>query len=67
MKRSESYAAIVRDVHALIDKYVENDPTVVAYMGARAFLLEINAMRGSEKTAEVAYALADEFGGMVRK
>lgn len=67
MKRSESYAAIIRDVHALIDKYVENDPTVAAYMIGRAAFLEINGMRGAERAAELIYSLADEVVGTVPK
>ena len=60
---ANAYAAITREVGDLIDKHVENDPTVAAYMIARASLLTVRALRGPARAAELAYAIADEFAG----
>lgn len=61
--RASSYTEIVGEVGALIERHVENDPTVTAYMVARAALLEVRGIRGAGRAGELAYALADELAG----
>lgn len=60
MNRAESYSEIVREVDELIGRHVENDPTVAAYLIARAALIEVRATRGPKNAAELAYKIADE-------
>lgn len=63
MARSSSYLEITKAVDALIDKHVENDPTVCAYMIMRAAALQVRSIRGPGRAAELAYSIADEFAG----
>lgn len=57
-----AYAAVTALVDNAIDEIlVGNDPTVVAYLFARAGLVRVSAMRGPKRAAELAYRLADEF------
>lgn len=58
-----SYAEINKAVEDLIDKHVENDPTVTAYMIARSAVLQVRGLRGAEKAGELAYRIADEMAG----
>lgn len=63
MTRANTYAEITREVAELIDRHVENDPTVAAYMIARASMLQVRGLRGSAKAAELCYSIADELAG----
>lgn len=63
MSATTSYAEINRAVAELIDKHVENDPTVTAYMIARAAVLQVRGLRGSVRAGELAYRIADEMAG----
>ena len=63
MSRATTYAEITQSVDDLISHHVENDPTVSAYLIARAALIQVRGMRGSAKAAELGYRLADEFAG----
>ena len=64
MTKAKTYAAIVSEVDAILARHrEENDPTVIAYMTARASLLAIRGLRGSGRAAELAYNLADELAG----
>lgn len=56
-----AYARITEAVQKLVEEHAENDPTVAAYMVARAGLLVVRGLRGSERAGEMAYRLADEF------
>lgn len=58
--RAQSYAEITKAVERLVDHHVENDPTVAAYMIARAAILQVRGLRGSEAAAALAYKIADE-------
>lgn len=58
------YLEISQAVDALIDaRSTLNEPTVRAYMVARAALLRVSRIRGNEKASELAYKLADELVG----
>lgn len=61
-----SYAEINKAVEDLIDKHVENDPTVTAYMIARAAVLQVRGLRGPGKAGKIAYRIADEMAGESR-
>lgn len=63
MTRAETYAEIAKDVDSLLTKYVENEPTVTAYMIARVALLQVRGIQGASHAAELAYSLADQFAG----
>lgn len=57
-----AYAAATRIVdRAISNDLCDVDETVAAYMVMRAALLYISAKRGSERAAELAYKLADEW------
>lgn len=60
MNLAESYAAITREVAALIERHAENDSERAGYMVARAALLAIRERKGAIAAAAKAYALADE-------
>lgn len=57
---SGAYAEVIKAVDEMIYAAGGNDPTVIAYMVARAGLLAIRHMRGGQRAAELAYKLADE-------
>ena len=58
------YSRVVRLVDETIAAQAPaTDPTVSAYMVARAALLHVRALRGAHRAAELAYKLADEFAG----
>lgn len=57
-----AYAAITRQVQGIVDEHgPDNDPTVAAYMVARAALVMVGGIRGNQRASELAYRLADEF------
>ena len=51
---STPYATIVAAVQRLAAEASDTDPTVTAYMIARAALLEVRALRGAGRAAELA-------------
>ena len=58
------YQRVVDDVeHTIRREAPATEPTVTAYMVARAALLEVRAKHGAHRAAELAYKLADEFAG----
>ena len=61
-----AYAEITKAVSDLIDKHVENDPTVVAYMIQRAAALQTRAMAGAERSAAVSIKIGREMLGGAR-
>lgn len=63
--RADAYARVVDAVDWIVACRTADtdDPTVTAYMIARAALLQVRALRSAEKAAELAYRLADEFAG----
>jgi hypothetical protein len=58
---ASSYSQITTETRQAIWRHSGADPTVSAYMICRAALLFIMGVRGRQRAAELAYALADEF------
>lgn len=55
------YLEISKAVDTLIQaRSTVNDPTVRAYMIARAALVQVRSLRGHARASELAYRLADE-------
>lgn len=56
------YLALSKALNELIDaRSYGSDPTVRAYMLARAALVRVKAVHGNERAAQLAYRLGDEF------
>lgn len=67
MADSSPYSKVDDAVQRIISDRSETHPTVVAYMIARAALLLVRSRHGAHRAAEIAYKLADEFAGEVKK
>lgn len=58
------WAGVVAALAKVAATYPDTDPTTLGYLIARGGLLQVNALQGPRKVAQLAYRLGDEFATM---